>query len=123
MKIKINQTKDLLYLLIFHISFFLRSAFSLIIIDGIYNLNSPYVFLFLMTLGELFGVSIVYIYQTLNLKKKKHVSHFQLPLIQNKSQKYLPEGKLKKILLIFFTSFFDFIEFIIIVFYASKVTN
>ena len=71
MLIKINLTKDLLYLFIFHILYFVRFGFYLIIIDYIYHLNSPYIFLFLMTLGEFFGGSIIYIYQKLNLKKKK----------------------------------------------------
>ena len=93
------------------------------IIDEIYQINAPYLFLFMMTLGELIGGLTVYIYHLSNFRNKTPVKYFGIKLIYNRSKVRVTDRKLKKILLIIFAGSFDFYEFILMVFYIPKIAN
>ena len=73
-----------------------------------------------MGLEEILGGAIIYAFQISNLKHKRNVKYFRIDLTQHKKSNKGTDGIFKKILLIFFASFFDFDEFIIIVFYVPK---
>ena len=98
----------MIYLLTLYGSYFIRKIVS-IIIDNIFELNAPFMFLYMMTLGETFGGLAIYHYQLSNWKQKKEVKYFDLKIIHN--QKFYaktPDTNSKKILLIFFAGSFDF---------------
>ena len=120
--IKIRLRKNLLYLLALYICCYTRKIIILII-NKVFHLNAPYLFLFMMTLGEIIGGATVYIYQIITLRKKKQVKYFGIELIYNQNQMKSVDGFFKKILLIFFAGFFDFIEFIIAVFYVPRTAK
>ena len=86
MLVKLNLTKDLLYVLELYISFALRLVVTLII-DNKYNLDYSYISLFMMILGEIFGGAAAYIYLALNQKKKKQVNRFGFHLLHYNNYK------------------------------------
>ena len=60
--IKIRLSKNLLYLLGLCISNNIRVLIAFII-DTVFNFTAPYLFLFMMTLGQIMGGLTVYIYK------------------------------------------------------------
>ena len=119
--IKLSLKKNLLYLLAFCIAYYTRKIL-VIIIEKVFNFHDPNIFLYLMTLGEILGGSAVYFYQLNHTKKNKEIKLFRIEIIQNK--KYTnSDGFFKKLLLIFFASFFDIYEFILIELYVPKIAN
>ena len=120
--IKIRLRRNLLYLLALYSSYFIRKIVS-IIIDNVYQLNAPFIYLYMMTLGETMGGLAVYFYQNYNWNKKKEVKYFGLKLIYNKIKATNTDWIGKKILLILFAGFFDFTEFIIVVFFVPKLAR
>ena len=120
--IKIRLKRNMLYLLALYLSYFIRKIISFII-DEMYQINAPYLFLFMMTLGEVIGGLTVYIYHLSNFRNKTQVKYFGIKLIYNRSKRAVTDSKLKKILLIIFAGSFDFFEFIIIVFYIPKIAD
>ena len=75
--IKIKLKKNLLFLLAMYISYFIRIIIS-IVIDNLFELNAPYLLLYMMSLGEIIGGSTIYIYQISYSKKKRKLFIFQL---------------------------------------------
>jgi hypothetical protein len=72
-----------------------------IIIDNVFELNAPFMFLYMMTLGEAFGGLTIFYYQLSNWKQDKEVKYFDLKIIHN--QKFYaktPDTNSKKILLL-----------------------
>ena len=84
--IKIRIRRNLIYLIILYITYNVRTVIS-IIIKRIFKLKAPYIFLFLMTLGQLTGGLAIYIYQYINLSQKKEVKYFEINIIQNRIHK------------------------------------
>ena len=120
--IKIRLRKNLLYLLALYICSYCRKII-IIIISEVFHFKSPYIFLFMMTLGEIIGGATIYIYQLITLSRKKQIKYFGIKLIHNIKYLKSVDGPFKKILLIFFAGFFDFIEYIIAVFFVPKIAN
>ena len=120
--IKIRLSKNLLYLLGLYIANYIRVIIDFII-QTVFHFSAPYLFLFMMTLGQIIGGLTVYIYQINTIRNKKEVKYFGVEIIQNKIHKIYSDSKIKKILLIFFAASFDFIGFIATVFYVPKVIN
>ena len=119
--IHITKRRNLLYVIYSMIYYFLRKV-DLIIINKKYKYNDSLIFTLLMILGEFFGGFTVYIYlnhfsKQENNKAKKHLG---IELIQKNIIMKSPDSKLKIILLLFFTSYFDFVEFVISSFYMPK---
>ena len=71
--IKINLTRDLIYLLILFIVTFLRNLESIILFYGRdeYRFDIPFIILFLKTLGTFIGGLALYIYHINSFRKKK----------------------------------------------------
>ena len=120
--IKIKLRKNLLYLIIYYLSWYIRKIFSMII-DGNFPCESPFLFLFMMNLGEIFGGLSLYLYQNISLKRKKELNNFDKKLIHKKNYLKSRDGMYKKIFLLFLAAFFDFMEFIIADFYLPKIDN
>ena len=93
--IKIRLSKNLLYLLGLCISNNIRVLIAFII-DTVFNFTAPYLFLFMMTLGQIMGGLTVYIYQIKTLRKNKEVKYFGIEIIQIKYMKYIQIQNLKR---------------------------
>ena len=113
----------MIYLLALYGSYFVRKIVS-IIIDNVFQLNAPFMFLYMMTLGEAFGGLTIFYYQLSNWKQEKEVKYFDLKIIHNKKYKAkTADSNPIKVLLIFFAGSFDFFEFLLMVFYAPKIAH
>ena len=115
--IQIKLRKNLLYLLAYYISWYLRKINGIIFINT-FDYYPTYIFLYLMTLGEIVGGLSIYLYQYYTLKQKKTIKFFGMKKIYGKEeveQEEITVGdkKYKRAFLIFLASFFDFMEFII----------
>ena len=69
----------MLYLFVYYLSWYLRKIVD-IIIESVFNSISAYIFLYLMTLGEIFGGLSIYLYQQNSSKQNKQTKYFQLKL-------------------------------------------
>ena len=117
--IKIRLERKLLYVFAFFMFSYIRDIISLLIFI-FFKLKQSYIYPFLMTLGQILGGAIIYFYQKRTLKQEKKVEYFQIEFIVNEIELKQKDKNYKIILLLFFASFFDFIEFIILIFYFSK---
>ena len=119
--IHITKRRNLLYIIYLILGYFLRQV-VLIIINAKYKFNDSLIFTFLMLWGEFVGGLPIYIYQRffLNKTENKAIKYLGIKLIQETSTMNRTDSNLKMILLIFFTSYFDFVEFVISSFYMPK---
>ena len=112
--IKISFRKNQIYLILLIISYLLRRILS-IIISEIFKLDNCLLFCFLMCFGEIFGGLSVYSYQRAFLNKnKKSIYSLAYKFGKKKTELKRADNWLKIFLLIYFASFFDIIEFIIV---------
>ena len=117
--IKLALRKNLIYIIQLFIHYYLRRIVSTII-KQLYKLKDSLIFTLLMHSGELFGGLASYIYQNTFLKKTKNINSKKRNnlLEKNLALLFLPkkmkrvDGNFKIILLIFFSAFYDFFEFI-----------
>ena len=124
--IKIRLRKNLLYLFVYYLGWYIRKIINMII-KYLFNYSLTYIFLYLMTLGEIIGGFSIFMYQNNSWKEKKKTKYFELKLIYNEKEEIeVADGRFKRIILIFLAAFFDFMEFIIFYFYVplmdSKIT-
>ena len=118
--IKISTRGNLFYVVNVIIYYYIRKI-VLIIINNIYKFNDSLIFTFLMLAGEFFAGLSIYIYQILFLKKDiKKVKYFKIVFNNFKPKMKCSDSTFKIITLMFFTSFFDFVEFIMATFYIPK---
>ena len=120
--IKFRFHRNTIYLLTLYLAYNVRKIIS-IIINKVFLFDPPYIYLFMMTFAEMTGGSIIYIYQYSNWKKKIKTKYFGIELIINRKRKAKTDKRSKKIILIFFACFFDFIEYIIEVFYIPNIAK
>ena len=120
--IKIKLGKNLIYLFIYYASWYIRKI-NKMIFQSIFDLDFTYMFLFMMTLGEVFGGLTIYLYQYKSLKQKKATKYFNISLFHqieviSQEEIRIGDGNVKRLLLIFFACFFDFMEFVIASFHV-----
>ena len=120
--IKLILRKNLLYLLVFYISYLIRLILTMII-QKQYNRTFVYIYLYLMVLGEIIGGGLIYLYQYLLSIRKKQKIYFKVNSIKKNNDSLTKENKTKKISLIFFASFFDFFHVIINNLYAPLINT
>ena len=112
--IKISTRKNILYLLLLFAYYYLRKIDG-IIISKVLDFHSSFIFTFLMAFGELFGGLAIYLYQKfLFINNKSSSKRFLIKIIGKKKKMNQADGWIKIIILIFFASFFDFYESIIL---------
>jgi hypothetical protein len=121
MKIKLNFRRSLLYLSLNDLTFYLRTILLVIMEKYISFLNSI-LLAFLMSLGEIFGGLSVHLIVRNAFRKKKY-SYLKEKLFKDRKKKARPDGWTKRIILIFFAAFFDFVEFIILNSYIFNVKD
>ena len=119
--IRFKLRKNLIYLCVYIISWYIRKI-DTIIFENTFDFYPSFIFLFSMTLGEIFGGLTLYLYQYISLKSKKESKYFQISHHISK-EKRVGDGLPKKIVLIFFAAFFDFMEFVISAFFISLFDN
>ena len=107
--IKIRLKKNLIHLLVFIISYIIRSIVILITRKN-FDYDLTFIYLYLMVLAEIVGGLLIYLYQKYSSKKKNEIVYFKVNSLKRKNAitKEVEGKKCKKILLIFFASFFDF---------------
>ena len=118
--IKLKLRRNLFYLFIYYLSWYLRKIAD-IFIENIFGSISAYIFLFLMNLGEIFGGLTLYLYQYNSWKQKKQSKYFGINLLFDKNGINPIDGQIKRGLLMFLASFFDFMEFVIASFHVPKL--
>ena len=118
--IKISTRGNLFYVVNVIIYYYIRKI-VLIIINNKYKFNDSLIFTFLMLSGEFFAGLSIYIYQILFLKKDiKKVKYFKIVFNNFKPKMKRSDNIFKIVILLFFTAFFDFVEFIMATFYIPK---
>ena len=93
------------------------------IISELFKFNNSSLFTLLMFIGEFLSGLIIYRYQKSFLNKKTNLTFMGIKLIRNKKIFNQLDSSYKIYLLIFFSSLFDFIEFILTTSYLSKFYN
>ena len=111
--IKLRLKRNLLYLLAFYIFLYARDLIKLAI-KHIFDFSPSYLYLFMMTFGEIIGGATIYFYQICAKKQKKRIKYFGIKLIHYNAESQNNDGMFKKLVLLFFSSFFDIYEFIVI---------
>ena len=106
--IKFKFRKNLIYLLIFLLSYFIRNSLN-IVFELKYNASLTLIKVFLMTLAETFGGLFIYIYQYRSMKKKEEANYLGNDFI-NQKRKRVGDGNTKIIFLIFVAAFLDIFE-------------
>ena len=92
-----------------------------IIMSEVLHFGGSGIFTPLMFFGEFLAGLIIYKYQERFINNKKKLSNFMsIVLIQSPNNISTPDKKTKIYLLIFFSSFFDFLEFTLSVSYLAK---
>ena len=77
-----------------------------------------------MVLGEFFGGLSIYIYQKQFLaENKKTKNRFKIILLKHKKTMNPIDGRIKIYILIFFASFFDFIEYLIVTYFIPRIAS
>ena len=119
--INIAIRRNLIYVILSMAFYFLRKV-DLIIINYRYNVNDSLLFTLLMLSGEFFAGISIFIYQNFNFKKDniENKKYFGIELIQRKNKLNRRDSFPKILLLIFFTSYYDFLEFLLSSFYMPK---
>ena len=118
--LKIRFRKNLVYLSVYYISWYIRKTI-IIIIQTLFNLTPTYILLYLMNLGQIVGGLSLYIYQHSFHKQTNGTKFFRLELIYNEEEIKVADGPYKIILLIFFASYFDFMESILLNIYIHSI--
>ena len=119
--IKLTLRKNLIYIIQLSIYYYIRRI-DYIIIKQLYPFKDSLIFAFLMHLGEFFGGLASYLYQNTFLKKAKTTKNiWGLNLIQKSATMRRIDGKFKILLLIFFSAFFDFMEYVLVTFFVPYI--
>ena len=123
--IKFTFRRSIIYLLIFLLYYHLRKILS-IIMKHVFEFSNSLLLTLLMAFGELFGGLAIYYYQINFLSKTKTKTKmplFNVRLPRNKLKMNQIDGNIKIYFLIFFASFFDFIEYIMLTFFIPKLAD
>ena len=119
--IKFTLRYNLIYILQLIIWNLLRKI-EKTVVSSVLNFDKSIIFTLLMFLGELIMGFAIYSYQLNFLRKNnnKPSKFMSITLIQSSNELVPPDSKYKIYFLLFFASFFDFVEFTISIFYLPK---
>ena len=121
--IKFALRPNLIYILQLIIWTALRKV-ERIIMSEVLGFNNSSIFTSLMFLGEFLAGLIIYTYQEKFLSKKQKPTKFMSIILRQASDELVPRDRTRKIyVLIFFTAFFDFIEFTLSASCLNKFVN
>ena len=121
--IKCTLRRNLIYLFFLFLYYYLRKIIS-IIMSQVLKFNISLIYTFLMVLGEFFGGLSIYIYQKKFLaENKKTNNRFKIKLLANRTTMNPIDGRIKIYILIFFASFFDFVEYLIVTYFIPRIAS
>ena len=120
--IKIGIRKNLIYPLMLIIFNFFRKI-DTIIISKILEFESSLIMALLMFIGEFIAGLTIFLYELSFLPKRKNSKYMKIKLIQGPKGLKIKDNKFKIYLLIFISSFFDFIEFILSTYYLGQYSD
>ena len=126
--IKISLRRNSIYIINLIIHYNMRRVIRTII-NNYFSFKDSLIFTVLMVLGEFFGGLSVYIYQHLFLNKHKNKNKNKLNDIGNiktlikEDKMNRVDGNFKIFLLIFFSAFFDFIEYVFLNYFVPKLAD
>ena len=123
--IKLSLRRNSIYIIQVIIYYNIRRVVKDIITKN-FEFNSSLIFTILMHFGEFFGGLSIYIYRKTFLNKGKNkikLEGLSINIIQKAIQMRRIDGYFKIIVLIFFSAFFDFIEFILLSFLVPKLAD
>ena len=109
--IKFKFQKNLIYLLIFFLSYFIRNLLN-IVFEEKFNVSLNHIKIYLMTIAETFGGLFIFLYQNRSTKKNEETKYLGNDINNHKWKKVI-DGKPKIIFLIFVGAFLDIFESII----------
>ena len=115
--LKIKCRKNLLYLFVYYISSFIDYTIIGTLIYYQFDVNPNYICIYIYPLENIIGGLIVFLYQHNSVKKKEGIKYFGIVLIDDKKTKLI-DGKFKKIVLIFFASYFNYYNLVVSTFYS-----
>ena len=123
--IKFKLRKNLIYLLVFLVSFNVRGILFELVADK-FDLDLHFTFLFLMCIAEILGGLGVYLFQHFTKRNNKETKFFAINSV-NVSQffkgKKVPDSIFKVAILLFFSSFFDLFEFISSIYFVPLASE
>ena len=122
MLITLSFRKNLIYLFLLFIFILLRRILA-IILSSIYGLDNSLIFCLLMFLGEFIAGLIIYHKQSSFLDKNLNERKLEHQLSKQNIEMKRADNIPKIILLIFFATFFDFNEFIILYNFIPKIAR
>jgi len=117
--IKIGLRHNLIYLLMLILFNSLRKI-DLFVLDKIFEFKISMIFIILMFFGEFLAGLIICIYQTCSFQDEIDSIITEIKLISGPSEMSPQDSKFKIYFLIFMTSVFDFIEFLISSYYIPQ---
>ena len=123
--IKFKLRKNLIYLLVFLVSFNVRGILFELVAD-IFDLHLHFTFLFLMCIAEILGGLGLYLFQHFTKRNNKETKFFAInsanvsPFFKGKR---VPDSRFKVAILLFFSSFFDLFEFISNIYFVPLVSE
>ena len=121
--ISISLRKNSIYIIQLIIYYNVRRV-TKVILNNFFSFNNSIIFTFLMHLGELFGGLSVYIYQITFLRKDKSIKiNEEIKIFTKKKKMNRADGNLKIILLLFFTAYFDYLEFVLLSYFVPLLSE
>ena len=119
--IKFSARHNLIYVILLITGHYVRKIVGMFI-DSIYPFTNSMIFCLLMFLGEMCGGLLIYAYQKKAISQKKETKQLIAIKISKHYKKSKVDSKTKIYFLLVMSGFFDFIEFIILIFYISKLS-
>ena len=121
--IKFASRPNLIYILQLILWNVLRKIEKMIMSE-LFGFSDTALFSLLMFLGEFLAGLVIYRYQESFVNKNKKLPNLMsIVLIQGQNMMAHPDPVFKIYILIFFTAFFDFIEFTLSVSYLANINN
>ena len=111
MIIKFRLRKNLLYLFVYYISFIIVNYIVDITLAVVFEFEHFYIDLYAISIGNIVGGFVIFLYQRNTVKKNEKVKYFALNLMQKKKKKSIIVGKFKQIVLMLIASFFNVYDF------------
>ena len=111
MIIKFRLRKNLLYLFVYYISFIIVNYIVDITLAVVFEFEHFYIDLYAISIGNIVGGFVIFLYQRNTVKKNEKVKYFALNLMQKKKKKSVVVGKFKQIVLMLIASFFNVYDF------------
>ncbi len=123
--IKISLRRNSIYIIQLIIYYNIRRVIK-VIIGNFFSFYNSLIFTLLMLFGEFFGGLTVYLYQITFLRKVKNQKQKlteETSVIKKEKKMKRIDGNFKIILLLFFSAYFDYIEYVLLSYFIPKLAK